>query len=59
MKQIFDICRTTESPKVGVVIKILTRCHSTTIVLLNLTFLEVSSESVLLLLTSRGPLGAL
>lgn len=43
----------------GFVIKILTRCHSTTIVLLNRTFLEVSSESVLLLLTSHGPLGAL
>lgn len=43
----------------GDVIQIFTGCNSKTFVLLNLTFLEASSESILLLLTSRGPPEAL
>lgn len=38
----------------GVVIKVCTGCHDRAFALLSLTFLEVSSESILLLLTSHG-----
>lgn len=37
-----------------VVIQVCMGCHVRTFTLLSLTFLEVSSESVLLLLTSHG-----
>lgn len=61
MKQLFKliICRVDEFPQVGVVMQGCTGCYDRTFALQSLTFLEVSSESILLLLTSHGLPGAL